>query len=94
VVILNVLGYYEPIRALLKNALEAGLVQPFNESLLVFVDGPADHSEHSSFDWGAAALSALDGWQRPAQNAFRFDWTLAAPGSDGQPETQTTLQAT
>jgi hypothetical protein len=73
---LNVLGYYEPLRMLLNNGLNAGFIQPHCETLLTFVDGPTDVAGAESFDWGAAALVALDGWKGPEKEAYRFDWTL------------------
>jgi hypothetical protein len=80
VVILNVLGFYDPLRALIRNAVNSGLIQPFNEQLIIFVDGPSERTRHLDFDWGAAALAALSSWQKPNEAVYKFDWTLVPPG--------------
>ncbi|THV07995.1 hypothetical protein K435DRAFT_772314 [Dendrothele bispora CBS 962.96] len=84
VVLLNVLSFYEPLRALIKTAVSAGFIQPYNEALIVFVDGPASFNatEHENFDWGSAALNAIEKWQeeRAAQTKPLFDWTKGGQG--------------
>ena len=30
VILLNVLGYYDPLRQMIKNGIEAGFIQPYN----------------------------------------------------------------
>ncbi|EPQ58547.1 hypothetical protein GLOTRDRAFT_35746 [Gloeophyllum trabeum ATCC 11539] len=79
VVCLNVLSYWEPLRALVKNGVQAGFIQEKNESLIIFVDGPADHAEHESFDWGKAALEAVEGWDREDVRGM-YDWNRAGNG--------------
>ncbi|KAF9018512.1 hypothetical protein BDZ89DRAFT_343715 [Hymenopellis radicata] len=74
VIILNVLSFYDPMRALIRNGVGAGFIAPVNEKIIVFVDGPASAEEHSSFDWGSAALEALDGWTWEAESIY--DWTI------------------
>ena len=78
VVLVNVLGFFGPLRSLIQRAISEGFIRPHNEQLVVFVDGPADLSEHQTFDWGSAALAALDGWTRSG-NAL-FDWTVRENG--------------
>ncbi|KAL1705883.1 hypothetical protein EV121DRAFT_187334, partial [Schizophyllum commune] len=34
VILLNVLGYYDPLRQMIKNGIEAGFIQPYNESII------------------------------------------------------------
>lgn len=63
VVLLNVLSFWEPLRSLIKGSITAGFIKPQSERLIIFVDGPADHSDHQSFDWGRAALEALNSWE-------------------------------
>ncbi|KDQ59633.1 hypothetical protein JAAARDRAFT_33208 [Jaapia argillacea MUCL 33604] len=75
IVILNVLSFYDPLRSLVRKGLEAGFIQPQNESLIVFVDGPSDHSDHQSFDWGSAALDAVDTWRREVSSKPQYDWS-------------------
>ncbi|TFY74406.1 hypothetical protein EWM64_g9606, partial [Hericium alpestre] len=59
VVLLNVLGFYEPLRGLIKNALH--------------------HAEHATYDWGKAALEAIDGWEGAPW--VLFDWTKKMGGT-------------
>lgn len=41
---------------------------------------------HESFDWGQAALEALDGWDAAGAWKYSYDWTRRLPqaGSDGK----------
>ncbi|KAF9483869.1 hypothetical protein BDN70DRAFT_873261 [Pholiota conissans] len=74
VVLLNVLSFWDPLRVLIKNSIDAGFIRPTSERLIVFVDGPEDKVEHEFFDWGRAALHALDSWERGSSNGL-FKWT-------------------
>ncbi|KAI9454294.1 hypothetical protein BJY52DRAFT_1122850 [Lactarius psammicola] len=71
VVIMNVLGYYNPLRALIKGAVASGFIKPINERLVVFIDCPPG-IDPTSFDWGTAAIAALDAWSPPGPG--RFNW--------------------
>lgn len=96
VVLLNVLDYYTPLRAWITSGVSGGLIAPQNEALVVVVDGPSssDAAAHEAFDWGTAALEALDGWKRPEKAVYFYDWTLKMPTKEGEEEgTQTPLQA-
>lgn len=75
VVLLNVLGFFDPLRALVKNAMAFGFISPQNANLMTFVDCPPD-VDPATFDWGAAALSALNGWRSPGPGYFV--WTLSS----------------
>ena len=75
VVLANVLGFYEPIRALIQGAIKAGYVQPAGVNLVRFVDGPSDHSLHESFDWGKALIEEVDSWEAHPSYSIGFDWT-------------------
>lgn len=77
VVLLNVQSFWEPVRTLINSSIDAGFIRPENANLVVFVDGPADHSTHEAFDWGSAALEALDGWKR-GHNQPLFNWAQKA----------------
>jgi hypothetical protein len=93
--VLNVLGYYAPLRQLIRNGIDAGLVPRANKHLVAFVDGPSsDPDAHEAFDWGAAALAALDAWRPPPAPAFKLDWTVKAPAPDGAPRSGTPLEGT
>lgn len=73
---MNVLSFYSPLRDLIRNGVEQGFIQPSNERLAVFVDGPSDEAEHATFDWGEATLKALDSWQRgDAAAVYAYDWS-------------------
>jgi len=80
VVLLNILGFWDPLRQLIEHSIQAGFIQSSNERLIVFVDGPAIPEEHITFDWGTAALKALDGWKR-GHNHPLFDWTKVMNGT-------------
>ncbi|KAF8163180.1 hypothetical protein B0H34DRAFT_672244 [Crassisporium funariophilum] len=77
VVLLNVLRFWEPLRGLIQNSLDAGFIRDSSKRLVIFVDGPVALEEHESFDWGRAALDALDHWER-GQVEPLFDWSTAA----------------
>jgi len=75
VVLLNVLGFFDPLRALIKNAVAFGFIKAQNANLMIFVDCPPE-VDPATFDWGTAALSALNGWRSPGPGYFV--WTLAS----------------
>jgi len=79
VVLLNVLSFWDPLRQLIQNGIRGGFIQPKNEQLIVFVDGPSDHHLHESFDWGTAALHALDTWHGDISKPL-FDWSKRTGG--------------
>ncbi|KIJ69661.1 hypothetical protein HYDPIDRAFT_80450 [Hydnomerulius pinastri MD-312] len=82
VILLNVLSYYNALRELVKNGVREGFIQPQNEKLVIFVDGPADHKDHENFDWGQAALDAIGTWQHDKINTLPFYWTKDVDSSD------------
>lgn len=82
VVIANVLGFFDPVRALIQNAIRDGFIQPPGKNLVKFVDGPSDYSLHESFDWGEALLKEIDSWRGDPSYSLGFDWTR--PKDDGE----------
>jgi len=80
VVLLNVLSFFDPLRQLIKNGIKEGYISPSNEKLIVFVDGPSSQDEHENFDWGTAALQAIETWQGDNIKAM-FDWRKRKDGS-------------
>lgn len=74
-ILLNVLSYYSPLRDLIRNGVREGFIQPHNEKLCVFVDGPKDHKDHESFNWGQAAIDAIAAWQYDQIRSLPFHWT-------------------
>ncbi len=68
---MNVLGFYDPLRALIKGAVASGFIKPINERLVIFIDGPPG-IDPTAFDWGTAALAALGAWSPPGPG--RFNW--------------------
>lgn len=80
VVMLNVLGFYEPLRQLIQNGITEGFISAANYGLVIFVDGPASHDEHEAFDWGNAAVKAVESWQ-PQSVIPKFDWSKRLDGT-------------
>lgn len=70
---LNVLSFYEPLRQMIRNGVEAGFIKRQNEALVTFVDGPPDLADHETFDWGQAALEVIDSW-RAVDIPVYYDW--------------------
>ena len=66
------LGFYDPLRALIKGAVASGFINPKNERIVHFIDGPPG-VDPASFDWGTAALAALDTWSPPGPGIFTWD---------------------
>ncbi|KAJ7273048.1 hypothetical protein C8J57DRAFT_1063276 [Mycena rebaudengoi] len=83
VVVFNVLSFFEPLRQLVNNGVEYGFIRPASKDLVIFVDGPASHDEHESYNWGEAGLAALEGWNRQAENGL-FDWTVRMKGEHSE----------
>lgn len=79
VILLNILGFWEPFRDLVNTGAREGFIQPQNVNLVYIVDGPKDHAEHDTFDWGKAALEAIDGWNAPDKPTI-YDWTKRKDG--------------
>ena len=82
VLVLNVRGFYNPLRELVRSAIRDGFILERNEGLLRFVDGPEDLEEHASFDWGKAALETLDAWQS-VQVTHYYNWKVRKEGEEG-----------
>jgi hypothetical protein len=78
-----VLGFFDPLRALIKNAIASGFIQARNERLIIFVDAPPEVNP-MSFNWGAAALAALDCWSCPGPGFFT--WKASSPNGDNTAE--------
>ncbi|KAL0580447.1 hypothetical protein V5O48_001601 [Marasmius crinis-equi] len=82
VVLINVLSFYDPLRQLIKGSVASGFIQQYNQNLVVFVDGPAAREEHETFDWGTAALDAIEHWHEARDTVPRslFNWTKKMDG--------------
>lgn len=89
VILLNVLSYFSPIRELIRNGIKEGFIRPQNEQLVIFVDGPADLPEHETFDWGQAALDAINSWQYDKFQTLPFHWPTDVD-DDAKPTTPAT----
>lgn len=76
---MNVLGFFNPLRDLIRNGVQEGFIHEKSQKLVEFIDGPADRSEHETFDWGKAALQALDHWEAVVL-ARPYDWTKRGSG--------------
>ncbi|KAI9056955.1 hypothetical protein FKP32DRAFT_1598845 [Trametes sanguinea] len=79
VIVLNVHGFWNPLRELIRNGIREGFIVAKNEQLVQFVEGPEDHAEHETFDWGKAAMEALDHWQGVQASHF-YNWHLRKDG--------------
>lgn len=90
VVLANVLGFFDPIRALIQDAIEDGFIQPAAVNLVKFVDGPSDHSLHETFDWGGALLGELDSWKADPSYSLGFNWTRRRNGGEKREALQST----
>jgi hypothetical protein len=80
VFLVNVLGYYNPLREQIAVAVKAGFIKEENVHLITFVDGPANMNEHTTFDWGQAVVKALDEWKPSGWKGFGFDWSKQLDG--------------
>lgn len=77
VVLLNVQGFYEPLRLFVDNAIKAGFISEPNRAFMTFVDKPQDLTD-DEFDWGQAALVALRDWTRQGAGGgtpYALQWT-------------------
>lgn len=79
VLLLNVHGFWDPLKHLVQNGIESGFILRQNERLVRYVDGPADHTAHDDFDWGKAAIDALDSWEAVSASHF-YNWHLRKEG--------------
>ncbi|OSD02013.1 hypothetical protein PYCCODRAFT_1435695 [Trametes coccinea BRFM310] len=79
VIVLNVRGFWNPLRELIRNGIREGFIVAKNEQLVQFVEGPEDHAEHETFDWGKAAMETLDHWQGVQASHF-YNWHLRKDG--------------
>ncbi|KAI0781391.1 hypothetical protein BD413DRAFT_505009 [Trametes elegans] len=79
VLVVNVRNFWDPLRELIRNGIREGFILPKNEQLVRFVEGPADHAEHETFDWGKATMDTLDEWQGVAASHF-YNWHLRKDG--------------
>ncbi|THH31550.1 hypothetical protein EUX98_g2641 [Antrodiella citrinella] len=81
IILINVHSFYEPLRALIQTSIRAGFITPNNINLISFVDGPGpdDHAAHEDYDWGIAALEALETWEH-AVKEYSYDWTKRRDG--------------
>lgn len=78
VVLLNIQGFYTPLRDLVRTAVSSGFIRADNEDLLVFVDEPESSSESSEeFDWGKAALKAAQKWHAQKRgDPYQLKWDM------------------
>ena len=79
VLVLNVHGFWDPLKQLIRNGIDSGFILAQNERLVRFVEGPEDRAEHESFDWGGAAIEALDTWEGISASHF-YNWHLRKDG--------------
>ncbi|KAI0283869.1 lysine decarboxylase-domain-containing protein [Russula brevipes] len=75
VILVNVLGFFDPLRALIKSSVAHGFINARNENLIGFVDCPPG-ADPVTFDWGAAALNAMDNWCPSGPGLFAWELSL------------------
>ncbi|GAA6054627.1 hypothetical protein JCM3770_002911 [Rhodotorula araucariae] len=81
VVLLNINGFYSPLRAFINNAIASGFISESNRNFLVFIDAPSTSSASpaaASFDWGEAALQAIREWKEMGSGGatpYSFEWS-------------------
>jgi len=73
VILVNVHGFWDPLRALIKSAIQVGFIRESSQGIVVFIDGPADDAQHASYDWGAAALFELEHWGGAPPGFYRWE---------------------
>lgn len=69
-VAINVDGFYEPLKAFITTAVEAGFISKKNADLLKFIDTPVDG------DWGKVIFDAFEQY-RPTGEEYNFNWAQA-----------------
>ncbi|KAG9047603.1 hypothetical protein FS837_001861 [Tulasnella sp. UAMH 9824] len=72
VIILNVNGFYEPLRTLIDGAIKEAFIQENGRRLVTFIDPPPGVAA-IDFDWGQAAVDAIDSWEGPETSLFTWD---------------------
>ncbi|GAA5879112.1 hypothetical protein JCM16303_001302 [Sporobolomyces ruberrimus] len=92
VVLLNVNGFYSHLRQFIEGAISSGFISPTNRNFLIFIDPPPSSSSESttseggeSFDWGKAALRAVEEWLRLGTGGaepFQLTWKEGGEKSD------------
>ncbi|KWU42518.1 hypothetical protein RHOSPDRAFT_13320, partial [Rhodotorula sp. JG-1b] len=80
VILLNVNNFYSSLRDFINNAVSSGFIGAKQANLLVFVDGPSASSapSGSDFDWGRAALLAIQAWHAKGAGGaepYSFEWS-------------------
>jgi len=88
VVLVNVLGFYEPLRVLIHSAIKGGFIEPQNERLVLFVDGPPkSKSKEPDSDLPPSSNTEEEEWIKAHEE---FDWGTKAlqalDGWDGEKE--------
>ncbi|KAJ3930400.1 MAG: hypothetical protein NXY57DRAFT_1040015 [Lentinula lateritia] len=71
VILLNVEGYFNPLRMFIQDAVAAGYIRQQYVELITFVDAPSDCSQES-FDWGLAMLQSLSTWNSAKEGLFQW----------------------
>lgn len=64
----------------MQNGIQSGFILEKNRSLLRFVEGPENYAEHENFDWGKAAVEALNTWEDIAASHL-YNWHLRKDGN-------------
>lgn len=70
---MNILGYYDMLRNMIKMGIRNGFIPPHHEELFVFIDGPLELHLHKTYDWGSAVIDTLKNWRKPHLERL-YDW--------------------
>ncbi|GAA6015427.1 hypothetical protein JCM11491_000428 [Sporobolomyces phaffii] len=108
VVLLNVNGFYSPLRQFIEGAIASGFIAPSNRNFLIFIDEPrapqprttdtdtdaagAAVAAAAAFDWGRAALAAVDAWLELGTGGaepFELEWRTDGGDDEGGPRDKT-----
>ncbi|GHJ84074.1 hypothetical protein NliqN6_0476 [Naganishia liquefaciens] len=72
VVVLNVNGFYSPLRQQIELAVAEGFITPANISLIKFVD--LQDGDDEARDWGRRAVEALQSWVWDESAGYNLQW--------------------
>lgn len=74
VIVLNVCGFYDGLKTFREKAISSGFIAEANRPFMTFVD---EDNDDPSFDWGEAALQAMEKWEKDVAGggkAYPLTW--------------------
>ncbi|KAG7561974.1 hypothetical protein FFLO_02614 [Filobasidium floriforme] len=73
VVVLNVNGFYTPLKQQIELAVQEGFIAPANMSLIEFVDLEA--RDDPMLDWGKRGMEAVERWSVDDSAGYQLSWS-------------------